>query len=551
MARFACVLDTRQQCLVSRGYALQLSNFCEDTLDYMFTINSNPEFSPEFSSRHARFVYEMLVKLQSWYFPEITMVYLPSNDRVPALDTSVCKKFVKNFQGEAIVNGCNTYMVCKPDRMQASAMCEVYFTKKLHHNVSFGLYWRWPRSIDTYQTNGVWFDLHTGPLAAPVPTGMEVCSSLSDFVQRMKKSLSNFYLANSQELDFVMMRDVLASVADTGSTCQLLGLITPVGSLPTARMNGRPFLFFCWWNKVIPNLPGTIRNACRRPTPPVGATLAELSAALQNSHYDSSYAPILTRAVDAWHYTHWPGVEYTVCPPPPRIKEINVFQGHHCENKDVFVRSCNGSYSIRVSHKTPGIICSVSRGGWSALCRTGMWCPVPSEVCRSSDHGWTVSLHETGRFSSALHVFSAVDPVNVAATLKKMKHPLSKMGLFLTASANGITCDLAALFTGLIGRPHIITPENRNADAALALALDCYHDSVNSPSPVKFTRVRERSQLSLCSERFLNNLDIARRVCPPTLSGILYEFCQAFSLLVSNAEKMRKARAGKKRKFAD
>lgn len=532
-ARFACVLNTQQRSLATCGFALQLSHFCDDTLDYMFTVNSNPDFSPDFSTKHMRSLYETLVRLQSWHFPQTTMAYLPPVGRQPALETPVCRKFVEKFQGEPILNANNTYMVCRPDRTQAQGVCNMYFSKNLQNNLSFELYWRWPLCIETYDTNGVWFDVHTGTYAAPIPDNMEVCKSLGEFCRKMKSSISNFYVANAQELDFIMMRELLGAVSTTDSTCQMLGLVAPVGAVKTARMNGRPFLFFCWWNQIRATMPQYKNPVFRLSTPPIDATLDELATALPQSSLENNdhNREILSGAIDAWHHTHWPGVEYTVSRPPPRVRSISAYQSHPTDG-GIDMRSCNGQYSIRISSKTPGVVCCVKRGNWEALCRSSVWAPIPTAVAADTDARWFVAPIPSARFSQSLHVFSAVDPDTVKPSMAKLSSPLSKLGLFLTASIKGITQDLSDFLKKLIKRPHIIVPSNRNADAAVSIALDCYHAAVNSPSPVKFCKVRDKKRYKESQDRFVKNLTTATNWVPKHVAGSVCEIYHIYETLV-------------------
>ena len=262
------------------GFASDMALLADSTLDYMYSLNSNTDFSPDFASKDMRRLYEAHARLLSWDFPMTTMIYVPPINRQPPLHNFVSKKFIERHTGEAIVNGSNTYMVCTPDRVQAGAVCDLYFSDKYRPNITLSLYWRWPITIPNNYTEGFWYDPHSGRLAAPVPQGITVCKSLSDFTSKMKTNLTtNFVVVNAQELDFIMMKMLLQAIIKTGSCCHFMGLMQPVGVIKEARMNGRPFLFFCWWNHIKPVLPSRTRYTFKVATPPLDASISELAVA--------------------------------------------------------------------------------------------------------------------------------------------------------------------------------------------------------------------------------------------------------------------------------
>lgn len=528
LAEFGCVVDPQKKKVVQHGFASDMALLADSTLDYMYSLNSNIDFSPDFASKDMRRLYEAHARLLSWDFPMTTMIYVPPVNRQPPLHNFVSKKFIERHTGEAIVNGSNTYMVCTPDRVQAGAVCDLYFSDKYRPNITLSLFWRWPITIPNNYTEGFWYDPHSGRLAAPVPQGITVCKSLSDFTSKMKTNLTtNFVVVNAQELDFIMMKMLLQAIIKTGSCCHFMGLMQPVGVIKEARMNGRPFLFFCWWNHIKPVLPSRTRYTFKVATPPLDASISELAVALQHATVDKDHEAIAERAAECWHFTHWPGVEYTVTSPPPRVHHIGSYKMHSTDSDRICMRSCNNAFSVKVTTKSSAAIGEIRKGDWAHIVRFSAWAPVPTHIVQSGLK-WKITDLPAASFSKALHVFAAVDAESFKGLAVRMKLALSKIGVFLTAAITGITRDIANTLRDLAGRDHILVPENPNTDAAVSIGLDCYLAAVGAPSPTKFVRVRDKLIYTHTCTQFREYLSKAAACSPKSLRGTIKEIDSIF-----------------------
>lgn len=540
VGKYGCVLDPKRIKYAQSGFASDVAFFCSSTLDFMYTVNGNPDFSPQFATRDMRSLYEEHVRLLSWHYPQTTMIHVPAFNQRPPLDNPICRDFISHHRGEPIVNGDYTYMTCAPDRIQASEVCKLFFSKELQSHVSTKLYWNWPNTIENHHTEGYWFDPHGGSLwSAPVPKGMTVCASISDFIRSMRSNVSNNYVvANSQELDFVMMKTLLQATKSSGTTIQLIGLVSPVGSTKEARMNGRPFIFFSWWNNQKPALCKNSRHGHKRVFPPLDASVDELSAALRDGLTDPAIENIVNASAEAWLQTHWNGIEYTTSPPPERIRTISCFQKHPCHfNSDAettaFMRTCHGTYSIRVTEKTatPCGLFVVRCGTWAHYIRHNNWGVVPSKIAVSNANTWEIEPAPAALLSRYLNVCGAVNPQTLTVGLLEKKKALVAIGLLLAAAQQeGITPALSTVLTKLVGE-HILVVHNTTCNAALNIAFDCYLAAVNSPSYNKFVRPRNKAQYACACDLFDTYLNRAVSRFSKDIAGSLREVTRVFFLL--------------------
>lgn len=544
MGKYGCVLDPRRIKYAQSGFPSDVAYFCTSTLDFMYTVNGNPDFSPQFATHDMRALYEDHVKLLSWHYPRTTMIHVPALGGRPPLDNPICRDFIANHRGDAIVNGNYTYMTCVPDRIQASDVCRLFFSKDMHSSISTKLYWNWPNSIENYHTEGFWYDPHDGIWRAPVPAGMTVCASLSDFIASMKTNISNNYIvANSQELDFIMMKTLLEAVSGTSTTLQFLGLVSPVGSTKEARMNGRPFIFFSWWNGQKPQLCRNPRHKHKAVCPPLDATMEELAIALRDGSIDPSHESILNAVSETWLYTHWNGIEYTTSPPPKRIRLISSFQKHECNYKtcpqnppvSAIMRICNGTYSIRVSAKPKDAhrMYIVRNGSWSHHIRHGEWGVVPAESATLGiGDFWEIEAAPTAMLSRSLNLCGAVDPLSLSTNSMASKKKLTVMGLFLAAATyGGLTPALSGTLSDLLGGDHILTVHNSACAVAIAVAFDCYLAAVELPLHHKFVRPRNKQHYRDACERFDLYLNRAKERYQKNIAGTLNEIRRVYTLL--------------------
>lgn len=471
--------------------------------------------------------------------------------------------YVKLRGGEPVLNKGHRYMVRSQDRQIAKRVCDVFHMRTMYNTLVLELHWFYPCNFQNNAHKGYWCDICPQKYTAPCPRNMKKVASIAGLRSIPKTNQEPIYIINAQELDLIMMDEVLTIISSTNSVCHMVGLPASIYELGGVRMNGRPFLFFAWWRGIRPEKAEFLQpNPCIT-TPPLDATLQELTFALQDGMLSPEFYKVPDGAISLWLNTLWAGVEITVGPFPERFKRdegSEISKRIHLKNftfvDKLVVRKTKEGTFIKLNDDVSGKLAVLSFEDDRNIIRTNCWGAIPDESWSDSlDSKWSFQmLPDTAELTARSYLCYNPPPgmtITAIADMKGKLDALKLMGLILYECRHEVTPEITEIIDQFIPQTHCILPINEAAPEACDLAFHCYHGAIANPNITTFAMCKNKESKPEVTNKLMISLDLIKKRKEKRVKDVLQCLRFLFETMVEREKKHAEKREERKRKRAD